>query len=284
MQLPQTCADLDAVLGAYAIGATTADENRAIEQLLPGCPEAQAALDEYLVVREALTHMEFGDVPTRANGDSLIAFPKLEPVAHRENSKQHDSRPTDPIAKLREAQQINRDRRPSASAAAWLAFGSVAAALIVVIGAGVVVNGLVRELRAERAALIALVEQSTTQTVTNAVPVQPRQGGYHTALMPTDDGVPGGQAQVIWDDETGVGLLTVSGMPSPQVGERYQVWLIEDDQPISVGAVMVGEDGTGFLIFETRIPLTSYDMIGVNVETSDEVAAPTTPHLMVGTL
>ncbi|MEL6151185.1 MAG: hypothetical protein AAFR56_16290, partial [Chloroflexota bacterium] len=51
------CEDIIGLVGAYAIGATTPEETRAVEALLPDCPQAMAELAHYMAVSDAMLHV-----------------------------------------------------------------------------------------------------------------------------------------------------------------------------------------------------------------------------------
>jgi hypothetical protein len=195
------CSDLSDYLGAYSIGATTPTENRMIEALLAECPEAQQELREYMAVREALTHMpitnELDDIDLPP-----LNLPAMTPVAVASEThththshtptvqrtitqtqpipRHHHKDETDPIAKLQLTQPpASRQETPATEsktrrfpAAVWYAFGSVAAALILVVGMGTFATQLIDEMQSERDALFTLVatESARETTIINVQP------------------------------------------------------------------------------------------------------------------
>ncbi|MEM6530005.1 MAG: hypothetical protein AAF653_17025, partial [Chloroflexota bacterium] len=52
-----SCDDIIGLMGAYSIGATTPEETRAVEALLPYCPQAMAELADYMAVSDAMLHV-----------------------------------------------------------------------------------------------------------------------------------------------------------------------------------------------------------------------------------
>jgi hypothetical protein len=321
------CSDLSDYLGAYSIGATTPTENRMIEALLAECPEAQQELREYMAVREALTHMpitnELDDIDLPP-----LNLPAMTPVAVASEThththshtptvqrtitqtqpipRHHHKDETDPIAKLQLTQPpASRQETPTTEsktrrfpAAVWYAFGSVAAALILVVGMGTFATQLIDEMQSERDALFTLVatESARETTIINVQPTPvdqavssvsnggtfPAEEAVHVHLTPAVENLPDGEAQVIWDSESQVGTLLVENMPNPGAGHQYQMWLVGEDSTISAGTFTVDESGTGVLVFRSPEPLQRFDVIGVSVEPNAGSEAPTTPHLITG--
>lgn len=88
-----------------------------------------------------------------------------------------------------------------------------------------------------------------------------------------------GAAQDTW-----IGLFSVKDLPPLENG-TYQGWLIrENEDPVSIGVFDIGEDGTGFLIFEVDEPIGSYDLLGITAEPEGGSPAPTTDPVLAGQL
>lgn len=299
-QIPGNCNELTELLGAYSIGATTPAENRAIERLLADCPEAAAELADYMAVRDALSQVAAAqDAPSPSR--DLLAGIDLDMELSRDHTPPVPV-PTQPAPPQppteRDTQTMARLTPPAPQpktrhfpVAAWYAFGSVAAALILVFGLLTVVNNLLAEMRAERAQLIALLASSNNapreviQVMPTAASIQSvrrLEHAHHIQLTPAINEAQTGQAEVIWDPETGVGTLSVTAMPTLPDGTRYQMWLVNNEQEISVGLFQVDADGSGFLVFQSPEPLTAFEVIGISVEPSTGSTHPTTPHLVTG--
>jgi anti-sigma factor RsiW len=308
-QIPTTCKELTDLLGAYSIGATTPAENQAIEQLLAECPEAQAELADYMTVRGALSSFAASQPAPALSRDlftELNLADVIMPSVHTQQPQSHQHTPPTPAvvpppppAPERDTQTLARITPPTPPpktrqfpVAVWYALGNIAATLVLVVGLLAVVNGMLAELRAERAQLVTLVTgananapREVVQVIPNTVEVQSvrrLEHAHHVQLTPTISEGQTGQADVIWDPETGVGTLSVSAMPTLPDGTRYQMWLVNENGETSVGLFQVDDDGSGFLAFQSPEPLTSFEVIGISVEPSDGSPAPTTPHLVTG--
>lgn len=281
MQPLTTCDELKDWLGAYVIGATTPSENLAIKRLLDICPEARALLDDYLLVRDALTHLDTASHNAPRPNSLIASLPMpIAPPTKLTHANEHRQQPQpvpETLEKLRPAPAPARTR--AFPIAAWYAFGGVAAALILVFGVLVVVDQFLTEMRAEREQLMALVTQSSTEAAPT-LPMNQSPVTRHMMLYPTQAGS-NGLAQVVWDAETRVGMLVVNNMPELPEGEHYQMWLVEGNSIMSMGAFQVDESGSGVLVFRAPQPLTAYDLIGVNIEPTATPEQPTRPHLMI---
>jgi len=287
-QLPRTCSDLHDILGAYSIGATTPAENRVIEALLPNCPEAAAELDGYLAVRESLMQLAAEERTIPPGRDLLASLPLDDDLrAYPEVTASRAPRHEDTAERLRPSTEndASDDRQRAFPAAVWYAFGSVAAALVIVVGMLAMTNKMLAEMRAERETLLALVEEAAARpaapTTVNATGFRP-EGVTHVHLTPAVDEAPNGAADVVWDAATGLGTLTVRGLPPLPEGTRYQMWLVRDGEEHSVGLFTVNEDGTGALVFRAVEPLTAFSVIGISMEPDAGSDVPTTPHMITG--
>ena len=142
MQPLTTCDELKDWLGAYVIGATTPSENLAIKRLLDICPEARALLDDYLLVRDALTHLDTASHNAPRPNSLIASLPMpIAPPTKLTHANEHRQQPQpvpETLEKLRPAPAPARTR--AFPIAAWYAFGGVAAALILVFGVLVVVD------------------------------------------------------------------------------------------------------------------------------------------------
>lgn len=73
----------------------------------------------------------------------------------------------------------------------------------------------------------------------------------------------GGTATAYWSESLGSAVLVTDGIPAPDDGQTYELWLIRDEKPISAGVFSVdGGDATAELEGEMR----SGDIIAVTVE------------------
>jgi anti-sigma-K factor RskA len=108
----------------------------------------------------------------------------------------------------------------------------------------------------------------------------------HRDLLPNESTAvsPEAHAVLIWDSVRNVGSLYVTGLPPLALHKTYQLWLVRDDQELSLGTFRVDATGTGQVVFESPQPIVSFQHIGVSEEPETGSPAPTTPHLVIGNI
>ena len=305
---PTSCEDVAELIGAYSIGATTTEENRAIEALLPGCPEVAAELAEYAAVTDAMLYMLPGDDTPPAdlirrmplNGDATHTPPLVahhtftHTEAHRHSAPERVPLPQGPPQPAAEPKR----------GFPWLAVTGLAAMFIVIVGMNAVWFSLFRGLQTQQAQLTALIDQQTTQlqqqaaqieqqaeqiTQASAAPTPAQQPSvlalsttHHTELRPTVDGTDSASAQVIWDAASHIGALYVEGLPPPPADHGYQMWLVRGEGEISLGTFSVDGNGVGTMVFQSPLPIMKTDIFGISTEPLNGSLYPTTPHLVTG--
>ena len=62
----------------------------------------------------------------------------------------------------------------------------------------------------------------------------------------------------------------------------YQLWVVRDDETLSLGQFHVDDTGTGFMIFQSPEPIVNFDAMGISPEPATGSAAPTHDHVVVG--
>ena len=105
---------------------------------------------------------------------------------------------------------------------------------------------------------------------------------HHRELSATTAGQPNAAARVIWNSEIEVGSLFVTGLEQLPADMAYQLWVVRDDETLSLGQFNVDDTGTGFMIFQSPEPIASFDAIGISPEPAEGSAQPTHDHVVVG--
>ena len=300
--LHSPCKQIMPLLGAYSIGATTPEETRAVEALLPTCPEAQAALAEHLAVGDALLYMLPTDKAPPPNLLDGLALPKRTPPAmhqievgetHEHLQAWKPAHHTNGVSLLPTAAPpapAPAPAEPMRQARPWLAGAGLAAVLAVVVGMNVVWYQLYTQAQAQQATLTALVaqqqslmaqmEQTASATTTSSLVVVDGEAA-HLELTPNTELGQGANAQVVYDRASGLGSLTVNGLPPAPNGHRYQMWLVHDTAEVSLGTFQVSE-GVGTLLFQSPVPINAADVFGISTEPTGGSPNPTTPHHLTG--
>jgi hypothetical protein len=212
------CADphWNELLGAYALGACTPDEQEALREHLRGCPACTAELLELGAAREALlTAVPRATAPpelksrvmqqVRADAELFAAAKAREGGAEQQP---HDA------PQPERGERLGWLRRPVPLA--------IAAACAVVLAVGGALGG----------ALVGGEDGSSPATRTVAAKVDSAQA-------------PGATARLVVS-ENGGSRLVVSGMPSPGRGRVYEVWLLSGaGAPRPAGALFSVDRGGG---------------------------------------
>lgn len=283
-----TCDEITDLIGAYSIGATTPAESRAIQAMLPYCPDAMAELAEYVAVSDAMLHLfpmdeePPQDLLGKLNlGDAqpnITEFPTHHHIDHR--PAHHIANGDPQLVPLPAAQP---EPTPHRNTGLWL---GLVAMFLVVIAMNAVWYGLFRNLQNQQAQLTSVISTQQDQISQSAArPVSAFPFGANTqlvALNPTTENTPNAVAFVVLDASGQVGQLYVDGLPEPPAGQGYQMWLVRDNVDHSLGTFRLETNGQGNLVFQSPVPIQPSDVIGISTEPAVGSDVPTTPHLVTG--
>ena len=202
-----THAEMDELLGAYALDAVDADEREQIEQYLEENPRARAEVTEHREVA-AMMSLAGGQAP-----DGL-----WDRIA--------DELGPDPTGTVPQLRLVPVAEKPKTSRRWWgVALGSVAAAAIAVLGLTVVHQGnRIDNLEAVTSKDAVVVGAAEAMTDPNA----------RLTSLTTTDGVT--MADVVVQPN-GQGYLVPRTMPTLASDRTYQMWGVIDDEVISLGVL-----------------------------------------------
>lgn len=243
------CDELLALIPAYALGATTDEETRRVEALLPRCPDGAAELASYKALTEGLLEGVAPVAPPPQLRQRLI-----DAIAVEEKDLLRTTAATPPEPKPSVTPMVvipPVHTRPRSTI--WLA---AAVAAVVLLVAGVLFlrpgqPGLPDEQR------IAMLDQ----------------GGSGTEV-----------AAVYWNPDDGTARMVTEQMPALAANQTYQLWVIGEEGPVSVGLFEPDESGRAELTFTPEHDLPDYDAVGITVEPAGGSPAPTSAPIVVGTV
>jgi anti-sigma-K factor RskA len=240
---------LEALVPAYAAGATDPAERAEIGQHLPGCAQCRALLADYQdLCNDLLYAVPLVTAPDNLRGDFIRRLNR-------------ETRPA--TAKERSV------TRPAAPRWHWPALGlGLAAALVLLVATNLYwVNrmGRVQDDLARQTTLVAMLAQHPKEVGLTGEAAVPQAGG-----------------DFYFDPQGRTGVLRVSGLPPAPTGKAYQLWLIHSGQRDSGGVFSVNTAGAGMLVVSASRPFQQYDGLGITLEPAQGSPGPTTPRLLGG--
>lgn len=238
-------ADVEELIGAYALDAVQPDEREAVERHLQECPRCRAEVAEHRETAAFLAHT--GAHAPAGVWDRIAGALEETPPAMRLPATVLPMRP-----------------RRSVGVRVVVAVGAVAAAAVVALGVVVVDQGRrIDDLRAE-GEQVALAEQALRAFT------DPRA---EQVLLSAPDG---GAATTVAVLPDGTGFLVHDDLPALPPDATYQLWALVDDDEVS--AAVLGPDPG---ISEFRVD-GRFDGFAVTRERAGGSEEPTSAPVVVG--
>jgi len=217
------------LLPGFALGSLEPDEELQARDHLARCASCR---DELAALEEVMGRM-------------ALALPRADPPPGLEQKIMDRIQGTRRAAATREA-------RPRPAFFRHPAFGAAAAVLILLLGAGNLVQWFrgagAREPGAPGLTTVVLVGVNTGQ------------GAYGTVVL---------------DAQDNGGVLAMRGLPRLDADHQYQLWLVRDRERRSGGVFSVDEDGYGNLLLQVPKDFKGFTSIGISVEPAGGSPAPT---------
>jgi anti-sigma-K factor RskA len=236
-------------LAAYALGSLDADEIPALKAHLKNCQDCQSELADYQSVTMGL----LGSIPPQTPPSSLRR--KL-------------------VAQL----PSHRARTPNLLAVLFGRFslGQVAIAMVVVVllGLNLYSNMQIRDLQRQQSALagrlsddraaIAMLAYPSTQALTVKADVQNLTGS------------------MLVDKDKNTAVLVLWNLPKLEMGQTYQIWLIDSGGKRISGGLFVPADNQGYTTATVQSPVSigRFVRVGVTVEPWGGSEGPTGPRVL----
>ena len=275
-----TAAELEELLGAYAIDAVDDDERAQIEAWLDRSPNARRDADELRETASLLAQSD-DDVPA----DLWVRIEThLGDPADLSAGDQGDASTGRGVPPLRLGEVVDlgarRDATPPAARSRrrpWLVGVAAALALVVAVGVGVVAGSRLDDQDQRIDQLAVGMEKRSMERAALAATMQP---GARTAELAASDTDPMMAKVVVTPD--GHGYLMSDGLPALASGRTYQLWAVMGDAPGSA-VVSAGVMGAkpGVMAFTTDAGVTGFV---VTEEPSPGVVRSTQPPMLQGRL
>lgn len=258
---------LDELIDLYALGALEPDEMRQVEDYLERSSHARALLAESKRVTEALAWTaEQRDPPAGAYErfqQRMAPIVNAAPAAPQPAARRAPAAAAAPSFWERLRQAMLPQQRWAGALMALL--------LVAALGLGGWNLALRRELTtAQRVSqqyqeLTALLANPATRLVTLAA-----------------TGAPAGRTQVLVNTERNESYLVAAGLAPLPAGRTYQLWLIADGVPASMGTFDVDAQGDAATLIRGLPAPGAANLLGITVEPSGGSAQPTTTPILVG--
>lgn len=240
---------VDDLIDLYALGALEPDEQAAVDQHLDECGRCRSLLAEAkeLVLLLAWTPDQY-DPPPVLRDRLMRRVKQLQRL--------------DGDAPVRWWQRLIPDlsrRTPQ------LAFGlaGVMAVLLLFLGSRNVA------LQEEVASLRGQLQ--TQQVVVDVL----RSPDTRVVALSKQSGVPDGGAQLLLDPGRDRAFLVTSELPRLPENQTYQLWLIGNNLPVSMGTFEVNQQGVASIVVQANRPLSEFQAVGVSVEPEGGSPQPT---------
>ena len=260
---------------AWALGALDdADWRRFEEHVAGGCPECEAATADF----SAATVMLAASAPP-ATPDPALRARVLAAVANsveRGDAQRMASVPP-PAPRVIEM-------RPRPSRFAWV---PLAAAAALTLASGLLwmrVSRLDHDLAASRGQISRLDKEAADARAWSSVLGSP--AARVSVLEPTTDGDPRLRARATYDPTSRRAVVVVENFYPPQ-GHDYQLWVIKDGAPASLGIVHSDAEGHATLQLDNVGDSLALSAFAISLEPpggSPNPAAPSGPVIMLGKL
>jgi len=247
----RSSAELEELLGAYALDAVDADEREQVERHLAECPRCRAELGEHLEVAGQLGQGG-GAAPDGLWGRIASSLEEAPPAMRLEVA------PVVPLA----------SRRRKVVVRAMTAVVGVAAVVIVVLGIVVVrqerriddVSREVAQIDVRRAAGQAIADTANTKT-----------------MLTQPDGQTEMQATAVVTGD-GTGFLLTTNVPELPADRTYQLWGVMGDKVISLG-VLGNKPSVAVFQVDGDMPVDGY---ALTEEVAGGVVSSQNPPMLVG--
>lgn len=256
------CDELNDLLPAYAIGATTPEESARVRALLPDCPDQAADLMLYADLSTGLLDEVAPVEPPAALRAKVLGG--IGTSSQETRPVRVTPMPVPPPSRTRDSGRW-----------AWGAAAAVLALLVVSNLYWIVTLSETQDtLNKTETALFALQNEQN-----NVISLLTNQNTVRVAMRTTSDNADLGT--VLYDPTDNSGTLIAGGLPPLDTSQTYQLWLI-GDTVASAGVFEVNADGDGVYVFDPGTPPQDFSLIGISVEPAGGSDAPTTDPIGVG--
>ncbi len=244
------CATVEALVPAYSLGTTDAEETMLVQAQLATCPTALADLADYTALADAL----------------LYSAPVVQAPAHLAN---------------RLEMALRQPARTTASISWWMQLRHALShwptnqlAATTVIFLLLLLNFYA--ITQNRKLQMQATQLTTKQTELNrALLVLLATEKMQEVTLPAAQQNSDARADVLWNVDAGVAVLYARSFPTTPPDKAYQLWLLRDGKRTSGGLFQVDANGEGLLVFAIAQPLDTLQAMGITTEPARGSPGPT---------
>jgi anti-sigma-K factor RskA len=246
---------VDELIDVYALGALEPSEQVAVDEHLDECSRCRARLEE---AKELV--MLFAWTPDQHEPPPALRAQVMQRVAHLQRLQGKNSRSW--WERLSLPPWFGSPRFAVQLSGAFLL-------LLALLGWHTTqLQSQVTTLRAqlaEQQSLVAVLYAPDTRIVPLAL-----------AADPTTN-----QGYLIFDPNQARGVIKATDLAALPQDKTYQLWMIADNQPESVGLLRTDTAGSGAVEIQAQRPLSQYEAFGISVEPAGGSQQPSTTPIVV---
>jgi anti-sigma-K factor RskA len=265
------------IIDSYVLGAVSEQERQEVQCMSKIYPEIREELRRAEEALEGYASSVAVTPPERLKNKILERI---------KETPQEDSTPVVSIAKRPEEAQVNKPIIPL-----YYKWGA-AASILLIVTFGVLYLNTARETQRMSNTLATIQEKSKENEATLASRVNQLQMAMATYKEREDfisspqtqklvlEGTanrPEANATVYFDTEKGAALLASTGLPQPEEGKQFQLWVISEGNPISLGVLDKNEPFTSEIALSTK----QLDAFAITLEPEGGSNTPTLDQLYV---
>lgn len=240
---------VDDLIDLYALGALEPDEQAAVDQHLDECRRCRNVLAEAKELVFLLAWTPHQHDPPPALQDRLMR--RVKQLQRLDGDE--------PVPWWQRLIPDLSMRTPQ------LAFGLAGVMAVLLLFMGFRTTALQQEVASLRGQL------QSQQLVVDVL----RSPDTRVVALSKQPGVPAGDAQLLLDPGRNRAFLVTSALPSLPQAQTYQLWLIGNNTPVSMGTFEVNQQGVASIVVQANQPLSQYQAVGVSVEPEGGSPQPT---------
>jgi hypothetical protein len=147
----------------------------------------------------------------------------------------------------------------------WFGYAIAFATLLIVVALGLYTNSLIDRATEHEARIAALTNDMEQQRELLAIL---RAQNVEMVLMSGTESVPAGYGKIVWNPAARAAIVQVANLPVNPPDNTYQLWIIQNQQPVSAGVFSVRDEREGYFnIVTLDIPdRTAIDGFTVTLE------------------